>query len=74
MRVAPGVEVPERGALHYVVPTHVCPTVNLAETMILVDRHGQPSDGSSSTDDWGGAAGIVGEVPVAARAHEALLP
>ena len=63
--------MPERGSLQFVVPTHVCPTVNLAETMILADR--QPHDGGSGEDDWEGFAGIVGAVPVAARAHEALL-
>jgi D-serine deaminase-like pyridoxal phosphate-dependent protein len=37
LRVDPRASTPERGAALYLVPTHVCPTVNLAEEAILVE-------------------------------------
>ena len=35
-RVAPGAPAPARGDIVYLVPEHVCPTVNLAERAVLV--------------------------------------
>ena len=35
-----GEAVPERGTLIYLVPRHVCPTVNLAEQALLIDESG----------------------------------
>ena len=35
--VAPGGAMPAKGDLFYLVPKHVCPTVNLAESALLVD-------------------------------------
>lgn len=41
----------------YVVPTHICPTVNLAEDMVIVNAQGRVEE----------------VAPVVARAHETLL-
>ena len=35
--VAPGGAMPAKGDLFYLVPKHVCPTVNLAEAAIVID-------------------------------------
>lgn len=41
------------------VPTHVCPTVNLAERMVLLDE-----------DEKDGTPRVVGTAAVTGRAHE----
>lgn len=55
---ASGDAVPVKGDFLYLVPKHVCPTVNLAETALLVD--GPPEDRSYS------------ELAIEARAHPLL--
>ena len=56
---AEGCGVPARGEQLLVVPTHVCPTVNLAERMVLLDE-----------DEKDGTPRVVGTAAVTGRAHE----
>merc|ERR1711871_1192424 len=40
IRIPPNTTIPNRGDILYIVPKHVCPTVNLAETAIFVSACG----------------------------------
>ena len=37
IQVPPGTSLPERGTAMYLIPRHVCPTVNLSEHALLMD-------------------------------------
>jgi D-serine deaminase-like pyridoxal phosphate-dependent protein len=52
-----------RGSGHWLVPTHICPSVNLAETVVLVDTEHQRSGGDSKPV-------VCRVVSVAARARD----